>query len=457
MKKVTKKPEKVLIIEDEEDTRKMFRLGLSGYGYEVDVAPDGKTAKDLLQSKKYTVVVADLRLPDVKGMELIGFIKTVSPLSRVVVMTAHASLEVAKDCVEKGATSFLVKPFGLEQMHYTIETAIAERRLMAEEETSYEDMLSENIFSDMVGKSLEMKKIYHTILTVAKTSSPVVILGETGTGKELVALAIHAHSKRSRNTMVAVNCASLSENLLESELFGHVKGAFTGAIKDKPGLLEMASNSTLFLDEITEVSRAIQAKLLRFLENGEFRQVGGTVNRRSNARILTSSNRNLEEEVRGGGLREDLFHRLNVISICLPPLRERREDIPLLSHHFLRIHVAKLKKPIKTISPSALSLLMAQQWPGNVRELQNTIERAVTFCTGDAILPYHFYPSMRVHPDDEDKNFFLDLNKTVQAVEKAQIIKALRISGGNKTRAAKILGIDRITLWRKMKAAGLQE
>ena len=449
--------DRILIIEDTADVRRMLRLGLAGYGWEVETAPDGKTARRLLREGAYAVVVADLRIPDVKDLELISFIKTEAPTAKLVVMTAHATVGIAKDCVRKGATAFIVKPFTLEQMRYTIETALAERKIVEEEEDSYRQQLQESRFCDLVGKSLEMRKIYHTILTVARTDSPVIIFGETGTGKELVARAIHESSDRRSKLLVAVNCASLSENLLESELFGHVQGAFTGAIRDKTGLLKEARDSTVLLDEISEVSPVVQARLLRFLQNGEIRPVGSTAVQNSNARVLATTNVHLEDRVAKGKFREDLFHRLNVISIVLPPLRERREDIPLLSHCFLKEFAAQQKKPIRVIAPAALSLLMVQEWPGNVRELQNALERAVTFCTGDAILTFHLYPHLKISSEGKSGEPLLDLGKTVEATERAQILKALQISGGNKSKAAELLGIDRITLWRKIKAYNLSK
>jgi transcriptional regulator with PAS, ATPase and Fis domain len=302
-----------------------------------------------------------------------------------------------------------------------------------------------------------MRKIYHTILTVARTASPVIIYGETGTGKELAARAIHQSSDRCTKTLIAVNCASLSENLLESELFGHVKGAFTGAIRDKNGLLREARDSTVLLDEISEVSPLVQARLLRFLQNGEVRPVGSSAVQTSNARVVATTNVRLEDRVAEGKFREDLFHRLNVISLVLPPLRERREDIPLLSHCFLKEFAEEQKKPVRAISPAALSLLMAQDWPGNVRELRNALERAVTFCTGDSVLPFHIYPSLKVSSGEKAAPALLDLGRTIAATERAQIVKALQISGGNKSKAAEILGIDRITLWRKIKTYRLTE
>ena len=449
--------DRILVIEDSADVRRMLRLGLGGHGWEVDTAPDGKTARDRLEQGGYAVVVSDIRLPDVKDLELISFIKSAAPEAKLVVMTAHATVALAKECVRKGAATFIVKPFTLEQMRYTVETALMERRILAEDEDSCGRELEESRFCDLVGKSPAMRRVYRAILTVAKTDSPVIIYGETGTGKELAARAIHQSSDRSSKSLVAVNCASLSESLLESELFGHVKGAFTGAIRDKNGLLREARDSTVLLDEISELSGALQARLLRFLQNGEVRPVGSSTVQISNARVVATTNVPLEERVAQGKFREDLFHRLNVICLVLPPLRERKEDIPLLSHGFLAEFVRAQKKPIRSISPEALSLLMARDWPGNIRELRNAIERAVTFCAGEAILPGHLQSGLPSGAGAEGEGALLDLGKTIEATERTQIERALQATGGNKSKAAEMLGIDRITLWRKIKAYRLTE
>jgi len=445
----------ILIIEDDTEIREMLSLGVRSYGYDVDMAADGSTARELLTENKYGVVITDLVMPDVEGTELISFIKDVSPDSKIIVMTAHASVKVAKECVGKGASSFVIKPFSMEQMYYTIETTLAEKKLMEEEETIYEDLISENIFFGMAGKSVEMKKIYHTIMTVAKTSSPVIIYGETGAGKEMVARAIHLNSDRRKSEMLVVDCASLSEHLFQSELFGYVRGAFTGAFKDKIGLLKAAAGSTILLDEIGEISSPAQAQLLRFLQNGEFRPVGGTHNLRSDARVLAATNVDLEEKVKSGDFREDLYHRLNVLTISLPPLREHREDIPLLSYYFLRNFARQQKKSIRNISSTALSVMMARNWPGNVRELKNTLERAVTFCQDETILPYHLSPGMEISDINNEMGTALSLSEAIHRTEQAQIVRAMRESKGNKQEAARLLGIDRITLWRKIKSYNL--
>lgn len=446
----------ILIIEDDPEIREMLAIGVKSYGYDVNTAVDGNSARESLKWKKYNVVITDLVMPDVEGTELISFIKNVSPDSKVIVMTAHASVKVAKECVEKGAFSFVIKPFSMEQMYYTIETALVEKKLMEEEETSYEDLISENIFFGMAGKSVEMKKIYHTIMTVAKTRSPVIIYGETGSGKEMVARAIHLNSDRREREMLVVDCAALSEHLFQSELFGYVRGAFTGAYKDKMGLLKAATAGTILLDEIGEISTQAQSQLLRFLQNGEFRPVGGTQNLRSDARVLAATNVDLEERVASGNFREDLYHRLNVLTISLPPLREHREDIPLLSYYFLRNFARQQKKSIGNISSAALSVMMARSWSGNIRELKNTIERAVTFCQDETILPYHLSPGMEISDINDEMGTALSLSEAIHRTEQAQIIRAMRESRGNKQEAARLLGIDRITLWRKIKSYNLK-
>ncbi|MFH1038432.1 MAG: sigma-54 dependent transcriptional regulator [PVC group bacterium] len=441
----------ILVVEDDPETRSMLVTAARSYGYDVAEAGDGESARALLEKRKYDLVITDLVMPGVRGTELISFIRKTAPGSAVVVMTAHASVKIARECVKEGAAAFIVKPFTMEQMHYVAETALMGKKLMEEKETSYEDLILENSFFDLVGESVEMKKIYHTILTLAGTDSPVVICGETGTGKELVARAIHLNSDRREREMLVVDCATLSEPLLQSELFGHVKGAFTGAYKDREGLLKAGDQSTIFLDEISEISPQSQASLLRFLQGGEFRPVGGTGTQRSNARILAATNVNLEDRMAAGVFREDLYHRLNVLTVVLPPLRERREDIPLLSYYFLRNFARQQGKPVKNISSAAMSLLMAGQWPGNVRELENTIERAVTFCPADSILPCHLYPGSPPAGNGEEPSPVLNLNDALHHAEKSQILKALRMSKGNKQNAARMLGIDRITLWRKIK------
>lgn len=442
----------ILIIEDDAEIRDMLVMGMRAYGYECDLAGDGSEGQARLKEKEYDLVITDLVMPEVEGTELISFIKEVSPRSKIVVMTAYASVKVARECVQKGASSFILKPFSMEQMYYMVQTALTEKRLMEEEEVSYEELISENIFFDMAGKSVEMKKIFHNIITVGATISPVIIFGETGTGKELVARAIHLNSERREKEMLVVDCASLPETLLQSELFGYVQGAFTGAVKDKMGLLQAASEGTIFLDEIGDISSAAQAQLLRFLQNGEYRPVGGTRNLKSNARVIAATNADLEKRVISGRFREDLYHRLNVLTISLPPLRERRDDISILTHYFLREFARQQKKEVKTISSNALSILMARSWSGNVRELKNTIERVVTFCRDDIILPYHLSTGLEISDKDSAPDPALNLTEAVRKAEEAQIIRAIRESKGNKQKAARLLGIDRITLWRKIKS-----
>jgi len=450
-------PARVLIIEDDKATRRMLKTGMESCGFQVSSAENGESARAALKESRFEVVVTDIVLPDARGTDLITFIKKISPSSKVLVMTAHASDKLSKECVMRGATSFLLKPFSIEQLYYAIETALTELRLLDEEESHYENLISDNFFCGMMGKSMEMRKIYHVITTVAPTDSPVVIGGETGTGKEMVAQAIHQNSERKNKELVVIDCAALSQTLLQSELFGHVKGAFTGAVKNKPGLLKLAADSTILLDEIGEMDNAAQSQLLRFLQDGKFRPVGGTSWIESNARVLAATNVDLEERIVEGAFREDLYHRLNVINIFIPPLRHRREDIPLLSYFFLRKFAGRREKSIKNISSAALSMLMGQPWSGNVRELENTISRAVTFCDGDTILPFHLSPSLKMPDERIDDSSSLKLTDAVQDAEKARIMKALRLSDGVKQEAARLLDIDRITLWRKMKQYNLED
>jgi DNA-binding NtrC family response regulator len=369
-------------------------------------------------------------------------------------MTAFGSIETAIRAIKEGAYDYVSKPFKLEEIKLTIHRALEQNRLLQENLFYRQELITKYKLENIVGRSSQMLQVYKTIARVADSRSTILITGESGTGKELVARAIHFNSQRAAKHFVAVDCGSLAETLLESELFGHVRGAFTGAIANKRGLFEEADGGTCFLDEVGDISLAMQAKLLRVLQEHEIKRVGGTETVKVDVRILAATNKNLEQLVAEKKFREDLFYRLNVVSVHLPPLRERPEDIPLLADHFLRKYAADNEKPVSQVSQEALDLLSCYRWPGNVRELENVIERAVTLSHRSIILPEDLPRRLRVQPP-EVITPSLPSHIPLSELEKRYIQKVLEETGGNKKRAADILGIDRRTLYRMAARYGL--
>jgi len=440
--------EKILVVDDEKSMRDFLSIVLKKEGYAVTTAEDGETASRLVKQEIFDLVLTDVKMPRMNGLQVLKTVKEASPDTIVVMITAFASTETAIEAMKEGAYDYLTKPFQIEEVKLIIQNALEKKRLRAENQLLKKKVKGATTLEDIIGRSGGMQNVIQVIKKVANTQSNVLILGESGTGKELVAQAIHSDSLRKDKPFVTVNCSALPEPLLESELFGHMKGSFTGAHANKPGLFEIAHEGTIFLDEIGDTPSGIQAKLLRVLEEKEFRRIGGTQNIRVDVRIIAATNKDLEKAVAEGAFREDLYYRLDVIPIHLPPLRERVEDIPLLVLHFLTMMNQGLNKKIRTISPEAMKALQAHPWRGNVRELENVIERVVALTTGEAIelkdvmdclqRPAGFKESLLTTLPPEG----LDLDKVIGDLEKTLLLKALERTNWVKRDAAHLLQLN---------------
>jgi len=437
----------LLVVDDDEVTCNLLEEVLSKEGYTVDKALHGQEAITKGASKSYDVVLTDIRMVEVDGMEVLKAYRQKSPETTVIMMTAFGSIETAIRAIKEGAYDYVSKPFKLDEIKLTIRRALEQKRLLQENLFYRQELITKYKLENIVGRSPQMLQVYKTIARVAESRSTVLLVGESGTGKELVARAIHYNSSRASKPFVAVDCGSLAETLLESELFGHVRGAFTGAVASKKGLFEEADNGTCFLDEVGDISLAMQAKLLRVIQEHEIKRVGGTEIIKIDVRLVAATNKILEDLVAEKKFREDLFYRLNVVSIHLPPLRERVDDLPLLADHFLRKFAAENGKPVSRISAEAMDLLLRYHWPGNVRELENVIERAVTLSQHSIILPEDLPRRLRVEPPALTVTS-LPSSLPLSELEKIYIKKILEETGGNKKKAAAILGIDRRTLYR---------
>jgi DNA-binding NtrC family response regulator len=438
----------ILIVEDEDLMRELLSKILEGENYRIYQAPSAEDALRVLQDQPIDLVLTDLRLKGMNGLQLLTEARAHDPEIVVVVMTAYASVETAVEAMRKGAYDYITKPFINDEIRVMLRRALNQRHLSRENRHLKRELRERYRFENIVGTSEAMEKVYRLIEKVSVISTNVLIFGETGTGKELVARAIHYNSERAERPFVAVNCGALTESLLESELFGHVKGAFTGAIANREGFFRKADKGTLFLDEISEVSHALQVKLLRAVQEREVIPVGGREPVKFDLRLIAATNKNLEDEVRKGLFREDLFYRINVITVPLPPLRERKEDIPLLVHHFLQKYAQRLGKPSIRISREAMQILANYDWPGNVRELENMVERTVALCEGDIIettdLPEKLMRvRIAIREIDQDE-------VTLDALEEEHIKKVLLKVNGDKVKAAQILGINLSTLYRKL-------
>jgi DNA-binding NtrC family response regulator len=440
--------ERILIVEDDDLMRELMTKILAGEHYHIFQASSGEEALKLLQEQTIDLVLTDLRLTGMNGLQLLTEIRAFDPEIVVIVMTAYASVETAVEAMRKGAYDYLTKPFINDEIRVMLRRALNQRHLSRENRHLKRELRERYRFENIVGNSEAMEKVYRLIEKVSGISSNVLIVGETGTGKELVARAIHYNSERAERPFVAVNCGALTESLLESELFGHVKGAFTGAIANQEGFFRKADKGTLFLDEISEVSHTLQVKLLRTIQEREVIPVGGREPLQFDVRLIAATNRLLEDEVKKGTFREDLFYRINVITIPLPPLRERKEDVPLLVNHFLHKYAQRLGKPSVKILREALQALVNYDWPGNVRELENMIERAVALCEEDVIertdLPDKL-TQVKIAIRDLD-----EYEMTLDALEEQHIKKVLQKMNGDKVRASQILGINLSTLYRKL-------
>jgi len=444
---------RILVVDDEKIKLITLLDALSKEGYEVEGCEDGLTALNKLEESGFDIVVADLKLPKMDGMELLRRIKENYSGTEVIIMTAYGTIESAVSAMKMGAHDYITKPFPTEELLLKIKRLKKYQELTKENILLHSQLDEKYGLDNIIGKNKRMQEIYELIKTIAPGESNVVIYGESGTGKELIAHAIHHNSNRKNGPFIKVSCAVLSENLLESELFGHEKGAFTGAMTRKPGRFELADGGTIFMDDVDDMTPLVQVKLLRVLQEREFERVGGTETVKVNVRVVTASKKDLGEFVKAGRFREDLYYRLNVIAVHLPPLRERKDDIPLLVEHFLKKYAAKSGKKIEEISPDALSRMLEYNWPGNIRELENVMERAVVLNKGKAITVKDL-PTLIAQGEPQTaitEKSPTTIEEVVKEAEKEHIIRVLRETGGKKNETAKILGISRKTLWEKMK------
>jgi two-component system response regulator PilR (NtrC family) len=442
--------EKILVVDDEPSLREVLSIMLKRAGYFVTSVTDGEEAVELVQKEIFDLVITDLRMPKIDGMEVLKAVKSASPETVVLIITAFATADSAVEAMKHGAYDYLTKPFQVDEVQLIIRNALEKRRLTTENMLLKREMASQSSFAQLVGQSEAMQKVFDVVRKVADSKSNVLICGESGTGKELVARAIHYNSARSTLPFVAVNCSAVPETLLESELFGHMKGSFTGAISNKAGLFEIANGGTIFLDEIGDTTPTIQVKLLRVIQEREFRRVGGNQDIKVDVRIVAATNKDLEKAVADGSFREDLYYRLDVIPIRLPPLRMRTGDIPLLVNHFLDRFSKESGKSRPVISAEAMHVLLDHEWRGNVRELENLIERVVAFSTEGSVTEGDVHgwlhrPTTPSQPsamplDLTDEG--LDLEGLINGIEKDLLLKALERSKWVKKKAARMLRLN---------------
>jgi len=457
----------ILVVDDEPNYLIVLSELLRDEGFEVYTAAGGKEGLEIVREVDLDIVISDMQMPVIDGLQLLQEVKRTNAELPVIIITAYAEIEKAVSAMQLGAFSYLAKPFSNDELLININKAVQHYSLLRENTRLRKEVREQNNFSGMVGKNNRMLEVYELIEKVAPTPASVLISGESGTGKELVAKAIHINSPRELKPFITVNCAALSDNLLESELFGHEKGAFTGAVGMRKGRFELANNGTIFLDEVGEIPLALQSKLLRVLQEKSFERVGGTKTLLVDVRIISASNKELKEEVGLGNFREDLFYRLNVIHVSLPPLRERIDDMPLLVEFFIQKFSERLGKKNLSISQDALRLLLTLPWEGNVRELENTIERAAILCNGDVIEPEDVQPeSVSIDRESnwsEGVDFFqfipenLGLNDVLYSIEEKMLNRALEETGFIQARAAEQLGITKSLLQYKMKKYGMKK
>jgi two-component system response regulator AtoC len=438
-----------MVIDDDAVTRELLTEVLQDEGYSVEACESGKVALERAAHDTFDLAITDVRMPEMDGIAVTQALKAQQPALHVIVMTAFGSVETAVEAIRHGAFDYVSKPMNLEEIKSTVRRALTERHV-AETPTDGGPISVDT--SVVVGRSPAMVEVYRTVARVATSRSTVLIEGESGTGKELSAAALHRHSDRAAGRFVAVDCGSLTDSLLESELFGYVRGAFTGAVGEKKGLFEEANGGTIFLDEIADIGPSMQAKLLRVLQEYEIKRVGGQDWIRVDVRVVAATNRNLEQLVAEGRFREDLFYRLKVVIITLPPLRDRREDIPLLAEYFVRRHAARSGKAVAHVTPEAMRLLTDHPWPGNIRELEHCIERAVALANGQVLTPEDLAPELR---GSLDATLFRGA-PTLEEVKRRYLAHVLQETGGNISRAASVLGVERRSLQRMLRRYGLR-
>ncbi len=448
----------VLIVDDDLAHRTMLQKLLKGWGYEVDDAEDGDVAIEKVKESPYDLILMDIKMIKLSGIEALSEIKAFNPAIPVIMMTAYSSVETAVETLKKGAYDYLTKPLNFDELQMSMKRAMDHKYLREENEILKETIGEHFDRKNIIGISRPMVKLLETVAQVAPSEATVLITGESGTGKELIAGAIHFNSSRKHGPFIKINCAALTETLLESELFGHEKGAFTGAHRRKEGKFKLADKGSLFLDEVSEMPLSMQVKLLRVLQEKEFTRVGGEEVINIDVRVIAATNKDLTVEMRHGRFREDLFYRLNVVALHVPPLRERGDDIPILAQHFLEVFAKKNNKPLKGFTPQAMDRMVRYDWPGNVRELMNAVERAVVLSRFEYVDVQDLPLAIQDVGNDEA---ITRLSPSIPAglpldeVEKATIIKTLEQTGGNKSEAARRLGITRKTLHKKLKKYGL--
>jgi two-component system, NtrC family, response regulator HydG len=445
----------ILVVDDDFAHRTMLKTLISGWGYSVIEVDDGAAAIDAVHTHPFDLILMDIRMIRVSGIEALEEIKRFNPAIPIVLMTAFASVETAVEALKKGAYDYLTKPLDFDELHLVLERALEHTHLREENRLLKERLGVRFDRRNLIGRSEAMMRLLDMVSQVAPSEATVLITGESGTGKEMIAGAIHYNSVRKNGPFVKINCAAITETLLESELFGHEKGAFTGADRRKEGKFRQADGGTLFLDEVSEMALSMQVKLLRVLQEREITRVGGDEAIKVDVRVIAATNRDLIKEITTGRFREDLFYRLNVVTLQLPPLRERREDIPLLAQHFLKSFAEKNRKAIKGFSPRAMDRLLRYSWPGNVRELMNTVERDVVLSRSEYLDEEALSPILESALPAEEVKQDLIADASLESVEKATILKTLDEAGGNKSEAARRLGITRRTLHQKLKKYGM--
>ncbi len=442
---------RILVVDDEEIVRESLGGWLEKDGYTVACCPDGPSAIDKLKAERWSIMIVDLKMPGMDGLQVLEEAKKLQPELAVVIMTAYATVDTAVAAMKAGAYDYLVKPFDPEELSIMMQKIVSQQTLVRENVVLRQALKQEYRFRDLLSKSPAMQAVFELARTAARSSSTILVLGESGSGKEVLARAIHGESPRSQGPFVAVSCAALTESLLESELFGHERGAFTGAVARRKGKFEVANGGTLFLDEVGDIGPKLQLDLLRVLEERKFHRVGGNEPIAVDVRIVAATNRDLKRAVLEGRFREDLFYRLNVIPILIPPLRQRREDVPLLVENFIERLGIEMKKRLDGVSAEAMSALMVHDWPGNVRELRNVLERGAVVAPGPVIQLSDL--GLPIRTDAPPKPGTL---ASLEEVEKRHVAAVLAHTGGNVSQSARILGIDRVTLYNKMRKYGIR-
>ena len=445
---------RILVVEDEEKLRRVIELQLVSAGFEVDKAATAEEGLKMVD--RADLVLTDFKLPNMDGLQLLSLIRRQNAQVPVIVMTAYGSVETAVEAMKAGATDFLLKPFSLDHLMQVVQKALEVHTLRDENRKLKEELGRRYEYDNIIGRSQPMQEIFAVIERVAPTRATVLLAGESGVGKDLIARAIHFHSPRRDRPLVKINCTALPENLMESELFGYEKGAFTGANTSKPGKFEQADTGTVFLDEIGDVPASIQVKLLRVLQEREFERLGSNVTRHIDVRVIAATNQDLRAALEQGTFREDLYYRLNVVPIDIPPLRERKQDIPYLANHFVEKLAPDTGSRVESISDAAIDKLMAYHWPGNVRELENVIERSLVMCTGKELAAADIRIESAPRPRTQNEAHFLPEGMTLDEYEQDMIREALRRADGNKSHAARLLGLTRNALRYRLTQMGLE-